>query len=118
MAIPNHYIDQKERELIFKLQNLAIDMYGSIRGLARACHMNREIMDRVQMHGVYSLTSFSAIKLCYALHITPNQLYGFEPLPEVKPKWKWSEPIRIDGLSYREVHERLNKMLFKKRSNQ
>ena len=50
MAFPNHYIDQKERELIFKLQNLAIDMYGSIRGLARACHMNREIMDRVQMH--------------------------------------------------------------------
>lgn len=114
MSIPNHYIDDKERELIFKLQNLAIDRYGSIRGLARACHMNRKIMDRVQKNGVYSLTSFSVIKLCYALRITPNQFYGFEPLPKVEPKkTKWSDPIKIDGMSYREVHHRLNDILFK-----
>lgn len=52
MAKPKHYIDDRERNLIFKLQNLAIDRYGSIRGLARACRMNRKIMDRVQMNGV------------------------------------------------------------------
>lgn len=115
MAKPKHYIDNRERNLIFKLQNLAIDRYGSIRGLARACRMNRKIMDRVQMNGVYSLTSFSAIKLCYALRITPNQLYGFEPLPEAKPKEKY-KPINIGGLSYREVHNRLNALLFKKGS--
>lgn len=116
MAIPKHYIDTKERELIFKLQNLAIERYGSIRGLARACRMNRKIMDRVQMNGVYSLTSFSAIKLCYALHITPNQLYGFEPLPEKPPEYeKKHEPLNIKFLSYREIHERLNAQLFRKR---
>lgn len=115
MAKPVHYVDEKEKELIFRIQNLAIERYGSIRGLARACHMNRKIMDRVQAHGVYSLTSFSAIKLCYALHITPNQLYGFEPLPEVKPKVETTnKPINLNSLSYREMHHKLNDLLFKR----
>ncbi|MDE7394679.1 MAG: hypothetical protein K2M95_00985 [Clostridiales bacterium] len=114
MSIPKHYIDKREREHIFQLQNLAICKYGSIRGLARACNMNRKIMDRVQMNGIYSLTSFSALKLCYALHITPNQLYGFEPLPEFSYQEEIPKPIKLNTLSYRQVHERLNAALFGK----
>ena len=112
MSIPNHFIEDKERELIFRLQNLAIAKFGSIRNLARYCNMNRKIMDRVQAHGVYSLTSFSALKLCLALHITPNQLYGFEPLPEIEEKRQPSKKIDLKIASYKDVHSRLNVELF------
>lgn len=111
--MPKHFVDDKEKQLIFDIQNLAIERYGSIRGLARACHMNRKIMDRLYANGVFSLSSFSAIKLCYALHITPNQLYGFEPLPALKPKLEvQTSSINLNVLSYREMHHKLNDLLF------
>lgn len=117
MAIPRHFIDKRERELIFKIQNLAIEKYGSIRALARTCNMNRKIMDRLQMNGVYSLTSFSVIKLCYALHISPNQLYGFEPLPEVVKREEVT-PKNINSMSYRQIHHKLNDLIFRRKEHE
>lgn len=113
MAIPNHYIDERERNLIYKLQNLAIERYGSIRKLASVCGMNRKIMDRIQARGIYALTSFSVLKLCFALKITPNQFYGFEALPEPEQREvKVEKSVNLHTQTYRQVHERLNAQLF------
>ena len=87
---------------IFRLEHRAEQLHGTLKAFCIYAQLERSIFKRLRYRGLYSINYLTLLRLCYGLHLTPNQVMRFEewediPVVTTPPIDKeFMEQVRID----------------------